>query len=128
MRFVPLVRAGLLLTLLMGCLAAKPERGDGDLKDVKHVVVIMQENHSFDNHFAALAYAPGSPYIAGCLVAARKITIAWTACSACRTRMAVCDATTRTGIITARWCPRFTIRVAACLETWITRGWERTRK
>ncbi|HEX7836071.1 MAG TPA: alkaline phosphatase family protein [Kofleriaceae bacterium] len=29
---------------------------------VKHVIVIMQENHSFDNYFGALAYAPGSPY------------------------------------------------------------------
>lgn len=35
---------------------------DGDLKKVKHVVVIMQENHSFDNYFGALPYAPGSPY------------------------------------------------------------------
>jgi phospholipase C len=36
---------------------------------VKHVIVIMQENHSFDNYFGALAYAPGSPYrheLGGC--------------------------------------------------------------
>ena len=65
MRFVQLVRAGLLLTLVMGWTAAKPARGDGDLKKVKHVVVIMQENHSFDNYFGALAYAPGSPYHSG---------------------------------------------------------------
>ena len=65
MRFVQLVRAGLLLTLVMGWMAAKPARGDGDLKKVKHVVVIMQENHSFDNYFGALAYAPGSPYHSG---------------------------------------------------------------
>jgi phospholipase C len=29
---------------------------------VKHVIVIMMENHSFDNYFGALPYAPGTPY------------------------------------------------------------------
>src|SRR3569833_1759025 len=29
---------------------------------VKHVIVVMMENHSFDNYFGALAYAPSSPY------------------------------------------------------------------
>ncbi len=32
------------------------------VQKVKHVIVVMQENHSFDNYFGALAYAPGSPY------------------------------------------------------------------
>lgn len=41
-------------------LAAKPARGDGELKKVQRVVVIMQENHSFDNCFEALAYASGT--------------------------------------------------------------------
>src|SRR5262245_43236412 len=36
--------------------------GGGDIHNVKHVIVVMQENHSFDNYFGALAYAPGSPY------------------------------------------------------------------
>jgi phospholipase C len=35
--------------------------GDG-IHKVKHVVIVMQENHSFDNYFGALAYAPGSSY------------------------------------------------------------------
>jgi phospholipase C len=34
----------------------------GDIRKVNHVIVIMQENHSFDNYFGALAYAPGTPY------------------------------------------------------------------
>ncbi len=34
----------------------------GDVHKVKHIIVLMQENHSFDNYFGALAYAPGSPY------------------------------------------------------------------
>jgi phospholipase C len=37
-------------------------RHDHGVHKVKHVIVIMQENHSFDNYFGALAYAPGSPY------------------------------------------------------------------
>ncbi|HWZ82934.1 MAG TPA: alkaline phosphatase family protein [Terriglobales bacterium] len=35
---------------------------DGPLHNVNHIIVIMQENHSFDNYFGALAFAPGSPY------------------------------------------------------------------
>ncbi len=42
--------------------AASAARADGDLGKVAHIVVVMQENHSFDNYFGALAYAPGSPY------------------------------------------------------------------
>src|SRR6516225_2151101 len=55
-------RAALLVSLTLGIFNAAPARGDGDMKKVKHVIVIMQENHSFDNYFGALAYAPGSPY------------------------------------------------------------------
>jgi hypothetical protein len=35
------------------------------LARVNHIVVMMQENHSFDNYFGALPYAPGSPYHPG---------------------------------------------------------------
>jgi phospholipase C len=35
---------------------------DGNFKKVNHIIIVMQENHSFDNYFGALAYAPGSPY------------------------------------------------------------------
>lgn len=35
---------------------------DGNLENVKHIIIVMQENHSFDNYLGALAYAPGSPY------------------------------------------------------------------
>jgi phospholipase C len=70
MRLQRLFRAAMLLPILLGLLTAKPARGDGDLKKVKHVIIIMQENHSFDNYFGALAYAPGSPYhngMGGCV-------------------------------------------------------------
>ncbi|HTB92959.1 MAG TPA: alkaline phosphatase family protein [Candidatus Sulfotelmatobacter sp.] len=65
MRFGHLLRAALFLPLILGLMAVAPANGDGNLKKVKHVVVIMQENHSFDNYFGALAYAPGSPYHSG---------------------------------------------------------------
>jgi phospholipase C len=57
-------RAALILgTILAAALgAASPAKADGDLRKVNHVIIVMQENHSFDNYFGALAYAPGSPY------------------------------------------------------------------
>src|ERR1700688_142553 len=65
MRLRQFFRAALFLPLILGLLAVAPAKADGNLKKVKHVVVIMQENHSFDNYFGALAYAPGSPYHSG---------------------------------------------------------------
>ena len=32
------------------------------LSKVNHIIVVMMENHSFDNYFGALAYAPGTPF------------------------------------------------------------------
>jgi phospholipase C len=39
-----------------------PAHATGNLHKVKHIIIVMQENHSFDNYFGALAYAPGTPY------------------------------------------------------------------
>ena len=39
-----------------------PALADGNLNNVQHIVVLMQENHSFDNYFGVLPYATGSPY------------------------------------------------------------------
>src|SRR5262249_55584113 len=51
---------------------AEPPGGSSDttsrrglLSRVKHIIVVMQENHSFDNYFGALPYAVGSPYRGG---------------------------------------------------------------
>jgi phospholipase C len=54
----------LLLALSLVCEMAgvRLAMADGNIKKVNHIVVIMQENHSFDNYFGALSYAPGSPY------------------------------------------------------------------
>src|SRR5215469_7079541 len=37
-------------------------RAEGDLRKLNHVIIVMQENHSFDNYFGALPYVPGGPY------------------------------------------------------------------
>ena len=35
---------------------------DGDIRKVNHLVLMMQENRSFDNYFGALPYVAGGPY------------------------------------------------------------------
>lgn len=56
-RSLALLIAALISTVLPTTLMAS-----GNVHKVKHVIIVMQENHSFDNYFGALAYAPGSPY------------------------------------------------------------------
>ncbi len=46
----------------LSLIATRPALADGNLHKVNHIIVVMQENHSFDNYLGALAYAPGSPY------------------------------------------------------------------
>jgi phospholipase C len=61
MRF-RLAHVALFLPLLLAAISTQPSFASGDIAKVNHVVIIMQENHSFDNYFGALAYAPGTPY------------------------------------------------------------------
>jgi len=57
------IRGAVVLPLALALIGAKPVfAGDDGLHKVKHIIIVMQENHSFDNYFGALAYAPGSPY------------------------------------------------------------------
>ena len=35
---------------------------DGNLQSVKHIIIAMQENRSFDHYFGVLAYVTGTPY------------------------------------------------------------------
>jgi len=53
--------AVLALLIAMGGVA----RADGPIGAVNHIVIVMQENHSFDNYFGALPYALGGPYHSG---------------------------------------------------------------
>src|SRR5262245_65728172 len=69
LRLASLLSVSLLLASLMPA-GAEPPAEDrdpspphrGQLSRVKHIIVVMQENHSFDNYFGVLAYAMGSPY------------------------------------------------------------------
>src|ERR1700746_3391034 len=57
---VALVRTTIAALLL--CTISHVAFADGSIYRVQHVIVVMQENHSFDNYFGALAYAPGGAY------------------------------------------------------------------
>jgi phospholipase C len=50
---------GLLPTKMQRLLAKTPENPRGSLKDVKHVVFLMQENRSFDHYFGTLSGVRG---------------------------------------------------------------------
>ena len=65
MRHLRISPAVFLLPLVLALVSPTPAAANGDITKVKHIIVIMQENHSFDNYFGALAYAPGSPYHPG---------------------------------------------------------------
>ena len=65
--------AGGLTCLFTGCAATDPavdlatqieptDIARSGVHKVKHVILVMQENRSFDHYFGALAYAPGTPY------------------------------------------------------------------
>jgi phospholipase C len=43
----------------------RPLLAEGDLHRVKHIIIVMQENHSFNNYFGVLPYVPGGPYHRG---------------------------------------------------------------
>src|SRR5215470_13436701 len=43
-------------------LAPAPARADGNLQNVNHIIIVMMENHSFDNYLGVLPYVPGTPY------------------------------------------------------------------
>jgi phospholipase C len=54
-----LIASGVVATLT---LCSGSARAEGDLRKLNHVIIVMQENHSFDNYFGALPYVPGGPY------------------------------------------------------------------
>ncbi len=49
--------------LLAGLAVADDE--EGGLRRVNHIIIVLQENHSFDNYFGILPYVPGGPYHPG---------------------------------------------------------------
>jgi len=66
----PLPRARIVLAATTATLALLLATGasvhaDGNLHNVNHIIIVMQENHSFDNYFGVLPYASGTPYHGG---------------------------------------------------------------
>ena len=53
------------LCLALGGFGALLAHADGDVRKVQHIIIVMQENHSFDNYFGVLPYAVGTPYDRG---------------------------------------------------------------
>jgi phospholipase C len=49
-------------SLALLTMAPKPARADGDIHKVKHLIIVMMENHSFDNYLGTLPYVPSGPY------------------------------------------------------------------
>jgi len=43
-------------------LGAAPAHADGNLNNVHHIIIMMQENHSYDNYLGVLGYVAGTPY------------------------------------------------------------------
>ncbi|HVN39697.1 MAG TPA: alkaline phosphatase family protein [Myxococcota bacterium] len=63
----PLTNATLRIGLVLAAsaLVAATAHCEGNLHKVNHIIVVMQENHSFDNYFGALPYVPGGLYHGG---------------------------------------------------------------
>src|SRR5438046_9242291 len=49
---------GVIACLGVGGLWAASAQADGNLGKVNHIIIVMQENHSFDNYFGVLPNAP----------------------------------------------------------------------
>jgi phospholipase C len=56
-------RGGFAIALLLA--APLAVRAEGNLHNLKHIIIVMQENHSFDNYLGVLPYVSGSPYHSG---------------------------------------------------------------
>jgi phospholipase C len=51
-----------LLFICVAACAPNTSLAQTGLKKANHIIIVMQENRSFDNYFGALPYAPGTPY------------------------------------------------------------------
>jgi phospholipase C len=57
--------AAVCATLLLLLASQLPVHAQDGLQKVNHIIIVMQENHSFDNYFGVLGYGPDSPYHRG---------------------------------------------------------------
>jgi phospholipase C len=65
MRYRMIVAASLVCSLAAIATSAAIAHAEGNLHKVNHIIIVMQENHSFDNYFGALPYDPAGPYHGG---------------------------------------------------------------
>jgi hypothetical protein len=111
-------RAAFLAMASLGLMFPHLSCGEGGLHKVNHVIIIMQENHSFDNYFGALALAATT-----LLPAVRKTTTAVSMDSpASSTPAATLSARTATRMKTARSSRFFRTHAAASSRTSTTHG------
>ncbi len=54
-----------LIGLTLALAHPTPVGAQSGLSQVNHIIIVMQENHSFDNYLGVLPLAPGSPYHQG---------------------------------------------------------------
>jgi len=59
---VRIVLAATAVSFALFVATGRTVRADGGLSHVNHIIIVMQENHSFDNYFGVLPYARGTPY------------------------------------------------------------------
>ncbi len=60
--WLPRAVLALAASLALLTMPPKPARADGDLHKVNHIIIVMMENHSFDNYLGTLPYVPSGPY------------------------------------------------------------------
>ena len=118
------VGAGLLIS-------APGARADGNLNNVNHIIIVMQENHSYDNYFGVLGYVPNSPYHnaasrRGCNAADTACVDGLTCKTPSNTGLLTCK--TRTGATSRATYRRSTIPGCAPVRTSTTAGTAATRR
>ena len=59
--FSTATRGAVCFALALTC-AAPAVHADGNLQAVNHIIIVMQENHSFDNYLGVLPFVTGTPY------------------------------------------------------------------
>jgi phospholipase C len=54
-----------IVSAILATLAASHARADGNIEKLRHVIIITQGDHSFDNYLGTLPYTSGTPYHSG---------------------------------------------------------------
>jgi phospholipase C len=79
------------LAFLMTLALPRVARADGNLRNLKHIIIVMQESHSFDNYFGVLPFIGGSPYHPGPCTQNDHACVDGLSCSTNRTGVVSCS-------------------------------------